>query len=127
MLARLQARLEAWAEWCTRGGIWGRYPRQSLEYRLFKGFGHPAHPGPPFCPSHPEAEEIEAWVVELHRQNPPLAQALRVQYFQAGSSRSKGQCLGISHTQFQLRLKMAEHWLAGRLSGALKEKNNSSY
>lgn len=122
ILARLYLRLEAWAEWCTRGGLWGCYPSQSLEYRLFKGLERSAHPGLPLCPEHPEAEEIEGWVVDLHRQNPDLAQALRVQYFHAGSTRNKAQCLRISHTQFQLRLKMAEHWLAGRLSATLKRK-----
>jgi len=115
-LEAVQERLEEWAEWYSRGQVYGLgYPSCSLAYRIMASV-QTNRQGGQLLLSNSAAEEIESWVCEMTQHNALMALALRAHYFYSGSLRAKAGLLKISHTQFKFYLGMAEQWLAGRLS-----------
>ena len=113
----LQERLYQWAEWYSRGHGYGvGYPPCSTEYRLMtEGIVVKANYPKPL-PSNESAEEMEHLVKEMTEFNFVMAQALRSQYFDPGTLRSKSKQLNMSHSHFKHYVDLAHHWLAGRLS-----------
>jgi hypothetical protein len=117
VLAAVKVRLEEWAEWYSRGQMYGLgYPSHSIEYQVLKGGGGTQQYGCRLLSANEEAEEMEAWVCEMSKQNPSMARALRCYYFDVRSLRKAAQHLEIAPTQFKLYLEMAHQWLAGRWS-----------
>lgn len=115
-LKAVQTRLEEWAEWYSRGQVYGLgYSSCRLDYRIMTSV-QTHRKGGQSLPSHPAAEEIESWVCEMAQHNQLMALALRAHYFHGGSLRAKAALLKISHTQFKFQVSMGEQWLAGRLS-----------
>lgn len=113
----LEERLYQWAEWYSRGNLYGLgYPPCSLEYRIMTEGTIIRSTGSRSLPTNAAAEEIENLVREMSQQNQTMALALRCQYFNRGSLRIKAKRLNISHTQFKHYVDMAHQWLAGRLS-----------
>ena len=110
-LQAMRTRLAEWAEWYSRGQLYGLgYASPAMEYALLTQ----GRCGVPGWPSHREAEEIEAWVNEMAQQHPPLARALRTYYFHPGSLRAHAVALNVSHTQVKLSLDKAHRWLIRR-------------
>jgi hypothetical protein len=127
VLQTVMGRLEEWAEWYSRGQLYGLgYPSSSLAYRALMEGGSTRSPGLRGLPAHPPAEEIERWVCEMGQQNPLMAGVLRCHYFHCRSLRKGAQRLEISHMQFKLHLEMAHQWLAGRFS-LQKGQNKRGY
>lgn len=118
MLKYVEKRLIEWAEWLTSGNAFGLgYSSCSIEYRLMtEGFILPYTGIKPIV-TNESAEEMEALVIEMAKQSPTMAKALRGYYFMCGSLRQKAKRLNISHTQLKYTIDMAHQWLAGRLSG----------
>lgn len=114
----VEKRLIEWAEWLISGNAYGLgYSSCSIEYRLMtEGFIIPYTGVKPMV-TNESAEEMEALVVEMAKQSPAMAKALRGYYFMCGSLRQKAKRLNISHTQLKYTIDMAHQWLAGRLSG----------
>lgn len=110
-LQAMRTRLEEWAEWYSRGHLYGLgYASQAIEYAILTQ----GRRGVPCLLTHPEAEEIEAWVIEMAQQHPPMARALRAYYFHPGSLRAHALALNVSHTQVKLSLDKAHRWLIRR-------------
>lgn len=114
-------RLEQWVDWYLRGNQYGLgYPKKSIAARLMEEGGvlinSTANYSPP---THAAAEEVEMMVKDLAKQNPKIALALRVQYFNVGTAQSKARQAGLSYSQFKVHLDMAKQWIAGRLSAKM--------
>ncbi len=114
----VEFRLEQWADWYLRGNDSGiGYPRKNILQRFLEGGGvfvrGSTHQG---FVSNSQAEEIEWIVKELAAQNRKLSDALRIQYFESGTMKSKALRLRVSQAQFKIWLGMAKQWVAGRLS-----------
>lgn len=114
-------RLEQWAEWYSNDNSYGLgYSNRSIEYVLMQEGAYIKSTAPKQLPSNIEAEEIEALVIEIDKQNKKMALALRIQYFGRRKSKDRSETLGISATQFRVYVDMARQWLAGRLSSSNK-------
>lgn len=117
LMKYLEERLYQWAEWYSRGNLYGLgYPPHSLEYRIMREGTLVRSTGPVPLPTNEAAEEIEALVVEMLKYNRNMALALRIHYFNRGSLRTKSKKLNISYTQFRQYVESAHHWLLGRLT-----------
>ncbi len=113
----VKARCAQWADWYSRGNFYGLgYPPCSLEYRLLKEGCIRHTQSAQVLPTHEGAEEIEALVTAMSKQNRVMALALRCHYFTTGSLRRQAQRVNLSHTHFKHIVDMAHQWLAGRLS-----------
>jgi hypothetical protein len=114
LLTEVKERCGVWAEWYSGGKPYGLgYPSASLEYRILRGGGRKSFTG---LPCHAAAEEIEAWVSDMARYHPQMAQILRCYYFEAQGLRAGAEQLAMGVTAFKEQLEKAHHWLAGRLS-----------
>lgn len=116
VLDSLKIRLEAWAEWYSRDSSGLGYSWCSMEYRILTGGSATRSGAPPPLLTNRDAEEIEAWVCEMARQNPQMASVLRTYYFYPRSLRQHALRLQMSYTEFKFQLGMAHQWLAGRWS-----------
>lgn len=115
----VESRLEEWAEWYLKHGDFGLgYPWRSIEGRMIDNGGIIIRGIAPEVLCNTEAEEIEHMVQELYRQDEFLARVLREQYFGKGTAKNKSARLKTSYENFKIHLKMAKHWLAGRLSAS---------
>ncbi len=113
----LEERLYQWAEWYLRGNSYGLdYPKCSIIYRILTEGCIQRSTGPKPLPTNEAAEEIEDLVKQMAEYNPTMAKALRCQYFQTGTLRSKATHLSMSHSHFKHCVEMGHQWLAGRLS-----------
>jgi hypothetical protein len=112
----VESRLQEWVEWFFEDSSGLGYPRRSMEYVLMTEGIIDKTSGARRIPSNVAAEEIEALVLEMKKQNRRMAIALRIQYFEKRKSRDRSEALGISATQFRVYVDMARQWLAGRLS-----------
>jgi hypothetical protein len=118
MLPYVERRLAEWADWYSRGNLFGLgYPPCSIEYRLMReGIVRTSPSGQRPLPVNEQAEEIERLVHVLSCQRPTLAEALREYYFRGGSLRAHAKAQGTSHTQLQRHVQQARYWLAGWLT-----------
>lgn len=116
----VEERLQQWAEWYSRGNLFGLgYPPCSLEYRLMTEGVVVKSTGPRPIACNEEAEEIERFVREIAKQNNKIALALRCQYFGymgRRKSREHAELLRMSYARFRVYVAMGRQWVAGRLS-----------
>jgi hypothetical protein len=115
----IEQRLIEWAEWFGQKTLDGLgYPTNSSINMFLQGSivkknkRKAAIP----LPSHVEAEEIEAYICEMHAQNPLMASAIRLHYLDHLSMRTNAKTLGLSHTYIKIYIRMGKQWLAGRIS-----------
>jgi len=111
-------RLQAWADWYTRGLSLGLgYPPKNLLVRLKETGGlRVKSTGQAPLLSHPKAEEIEQLVCQLAQQYRFLANTLREYYCGEGMMSQKAKRLDMSYRQFKHCVDKAKMWLAGRLA-----------
>jgi hypothetical protein len=115
----IEQRLIEWAEWFGQNthDVLG-YPRNSSINMFLQGSivkknkRKAAIP----LPSHIEAEEMETYINEMHKQNVIMASAIRLHYLDHLSMRKNAKKLGLSHTYFKLYIQMGKQWLAGKLT-----------
>ena len=69
----------------------------------------------PVIQTNEEAEEIEKFICEMAEYKPIMAQALRMYYLDKHSLTSNSKNLKISRSQYNIYIRMAKEWLAGRL------------
>lgn len=125
-LKYVDERLHQWAEWYSRGNLYGLgYPSCSAEYRLMTEGTVVRGTGSKPLPSNKTAEEIEDLVKEMSQHDHLTALVLRCHYFKRGSLRIKANYLKksgveISHNHFKYHVDLGHRWLAGRLSGISK-------
>jgi hypothetical protein len=118
-------RLDQWAAWYSSGNSYGLgYPRRSMEHVLMTEGIVSRSNTPKFLPCNEDAEEIEALVVEMAKQNKKMALILRYYYFEPGALRIKAENFSanyssISWKKFKDYVDMARQWMAGRLSASL--------
>jgi hypothetical protein len=122
-------RLEQWAKWYSSGNSYGLgYPRRSIEHVMMTE-GIIAKTGKSnILPCNEEAEEIEAFVLEMESQNKKMAAILRYHYFEPGALRIQAENYSaeyspISYNTFKDNVDMARQWFAGRLSASHQNKN----
>ena len=116
--AYLEKRLDHWAQWVLKGNQNGQgYPSKSSLYDWMKmgGVVVQAQSKPPL-PCDDDAEEIERCVMEMAKQRPRIALALRMQYLTSGTIQQKSKTTHLSSAQFKINLQMAKQWLAGWFS-----------
>jgi hypothetical protein len=115
----VKRRLEHWATWFMEGNNCdlGYHPQSIIHVLMTVGILVKSS-GPAQLPCDEDAEEIEALVYEMWKQNRNLANALRHYYLSKGSLREKSNFLNVSHVHFKYTVDMARQWLAGRLSAA---------
>lgn len=120
----IEKRLDHWAEWVLKGN-WGcqGYPTKNILYDWIKmgcvlssTKGKKAKGQLPLLPCDEEAEEIEHCIMEMHKQNPKIALALRLKYLSQGTTHQKSKSIHSSGTQFKAHVNMARQWLAGWFS-----------
>ena len=113
----VEKRLDQWVRWFSHGNSYGiGYSSHSIEYTLMTVGILVKSTAPKPLPCDEDAEEIEALVVEMAKQNNKMAAALRIHYFDKKKSRARSDEIEVSATQFKLYVNMARQWLAGRLS-----------
>ena len=108
MKSYLEERLDHWARWMLKGQ-WGGlgYPTQSILYDWLKrGCVGIKMPRSRRVPYNEAAEEIEAYVVELSRQEPKPALALCIYYLSRGTIEHKAKEMRTSLAQFKIYLNM---------------------
>lgn len=118
-MAYVENRLEHWASWFNSGNKYGLgFNSETIGYILMT-LGVIIKPtgGKPSSVDE-DAEEIEALVTEMAKQNNKIAAALRLHYFDRKKSRDRADAIHMSATQFKHHVKMAKQWLAGRLSAS---------
>jgi hypothetical protein len=125
---QLEDRLIVWGDFFGRRmqnafGI--GYPSNSAVYAILIGGGRSQYTGPRDLPSHPDAEEIEAWVTELadmSQRHLLWAKALRERYVTAPykNSSTLGREAGVSERSFEQRVCDAKKVMLGML---MKSKN----
>lgn len=118
ILAYVEARLDEWAHFYSKGNSSGLgYPPKNI-LQSFKETGgiYVKSTAMQQLPVNERAEEIEKLIQEMARQNSKMADALRTQYLHYCTSRFKAKMLGMSYSQFRVYVDMAHQWLAGRLS-----------
>jgi hypothetical protein len=115
-------RLDQWATWYSSGNSYGLgYPQRSMEHVLMTEGVVSKAATPKYLPCNEEAEEIEALVVEMAKQNKKMAFILRYYYFEPGALRAKAENFSADHSsiswkKFKDYVDMARQWMAGRLS-----------
>lgn len=120
----VEQRLDDWAAWFSSGNSYGLgYPRRTIEHVLMTEGIVSKTTKPQPLPCNEEAEEIEALVVEMEKQNNKMAYILRHHYFEPGALRAKAhsyskQHAEVSYRKFKEYVDMAKQWLAGRLSAS---------
>lgn len=120
----VEQRLDEWATWYSSGNSYGLgFPRRSIEHILMTEGIVPTSTKPQLLPCNEDAEEIEALVVEMGKQNNKMAYILRHHYFEPGALRAKAVCFSeihskVSYNKFKVYVDMAKQWLAGRLSAS---------
>lgn len=118
----VEYRLQQWADWYTRGNLYGiGYPSTSTEYRLMTEGNIVRNPGAILAPTHDGAEEMEILVKKMSEQNRVMALVLRCHYFTHDSLRLKANYLKkydihISHNHFKQYVDMAKQWIIGYFS-----------
>ena len=116
--AYLEKRLDHWAQWVLKGTRNNQgYPSKSILYDWMKrgGVVIQAQNKPPL-PCDDDAEEIEYCVMQMARQRPRIALALRIQYLTQGTIRQKAKTTHLSFAQFKMDVQMAKQWLTGWFS-----------
>jgi hypothetical protein len=120
-LEYIEQRLNEWAEWFSLyyENELG-YPSQSLIYRLMiEGCIYKSNsPNSVFV--NESAEEIEALISEMAKQNQMMALSLHIHYLAIGSVRAKAAKFGIKRNKLVNYVEMAKQWLVGRLSAKAK-------
>lgn len=114
----IDKRLDHWAEWVLKGN-WGNrgYPSKNVLYEWIKmGCVISKAKGRQPLPCDEEAEEVERCVIEMAKQRPKIALALRTEYLIRGTMKQKSKCIHSSLAQFKVDLQMAKQWLAGWFS-----------
>jgi hypothetical protein len=124
MLSYVDHRLAVWARWQRRGNFYGLgYPACSIEYRLMhEGVLRTTARGQRAIEVNVPAEEMDALVMKLAKQQPLLAEVLRDYYFREGSLRVLAKAKGTSHTEMQRQVQQARYWIAGWLTAALEDR-----
>jgi hypothetical protein len=113
----VENRLNEWAEWVSHGNWYGiGYSACSIVYRLMTEGIIIKSTAPQIHPNNEEAEEMEALICELWKQNNDLANAIRIHYLYSGSIRHKAKKFLIHRNHLAYQLDLAHQWLAGRLS-----------
>lgn len=118
----VEYRLQQWADWYTRGNLYGiGYPSTSTEYRLMTEGNIVRNPGAMLAPTHDGAEEMEMLVKKMAEQNRLMALVIRCHYFHPDSFRTNSNYLKkmgveISYNHFKHYVEMAKQWLIGYLS-----------
>jgi len=115
--AYVEMRLIRWATWFSRNNLYGiGFPSSSMQYRIMVEGIVIRSTAPKQFPSNEDAEETEALVKEIEKENKKVGLALRGQYFGNKTSRERAEQLGIPYSVFRSYVVMGKHWLAGRLS-----------
>lgn len=124
----LEKRLQEWAEWFLQKTIGtGSLPKETIEYILMTYGFFTRNPGPKSVPINESAEEIEALIREMakNKKYQKDAEVIRVNYLiQSDNIIKKSRIIGMSPSQFKMRLWMAKRWLAGWLSASRKKSKN---
>ena len=119
MQKRVEKRLAEWADWMVRNSINLGYPTQSILYQWLKQgcvtIQRTKSTEKPIS-FNDSVDEMERCIVELSKQEPKLALALRLEYLTELPIIKKSRKIHISYAQFTIYLRMAKQWLAGRLS-----------
>jgi hypothetical protein len=113
----VESRLQEWAEWFSHDNWYGLgYPRRNILHRLMtEGLvGMSIYSN--YLPNNKNAEEIEALISEMSKQNKNMAYALRIHYLTSGSMRYKANEFHIPRPLLTRYVDMAKQWIAGRLS-----------
>ena len=112
-----ERRLQQWAEWYGRCNFGLGYPPRSVEGRLrdeggvlSKGYGLK------LPPSNPDAEEVEAILVELNSRSTQQANAVKFDYLLEGPLTVKAKKMGISRSQYIIYRDLGLTWIDGRLT-----------
>jgi hypothetical protein len=115
----VEDRLNEWAAWVSHGNWYGLgYSPCSVLYRLMTEGILTKTTAPKMLPCNENAEEIEALIYEMWKQDQALAEALRINYLTQGSLRYKAKKFSINRDRLAYHLDMARQWLAGRLSAS---------
>jgi len=113
----LERRLQAWADWYSRGCGFGLgYPAKNLMAILQETGGLLIKPtGQIPLPMNAAAEEIEKLVGELAQRYCSLAECLREYYLGEGTMRQKAKRQEMSYAQFKICVDKAKVWLDAKL------------
>lgn len=114
----VERRLQAWADWYSRGCGFGLgYPSKNLMAILQETGGLLIKStGEIPLPMNASAEEIEKLIAELAQRYLSLTNALREYYLGEGTTVQKAKRLNMSRAQFNICVDKAKMWLSGRLS-----------
>jgi len=114
----IEYRLKRWATWRAKvlTGSLG-YPHRSTIGRIRDDGGIVSRSTrPPEMPYDAIAEEMDGLVWELEQYKKSCATALRVKYTGQGDISAQLRELKMPQGTFNLRIKMAKMWLAGRIT-----------
>jgi hypothetical protein len=117
IMQHVEDRLNEWAEWFCHGNWYGLgYSPSTTIYRLMTEGIIVKGAISNMLPTNENAEEIEALIYEMWKQNEDLANAVRINYLTQGSVRHKSKKFSIHRNRLTFQLDLARQWLAGRLS-----------
>ncbi len=116
----VEYRLGEWAKWAYMGDFGIGYPPKTIIAKMLEdgGIREQGKRGKLTEPEHPSAEEMDAIILELVRDNRVLAQVLMAVYLTRGSMKEKTKIFNTSYKTLRVKLDLAKHWLAGRMREA---------
>jgi hypothetical protein len=122
----LEERLDTWARWAAKGVSAIGYPSTSPEYRILIEGVAPGSGGKKSMPSHPDAEEMDAFVSELREYFLEKAEIIKSFYLHKSATSKMNDLIAkhnLPYREFYRELKVAKDMLRLLMNLKSKEQN----